>query len=83
MGRRSSDELFHRPDEVNPEKCAKRSIHNASHLLVASKFASGTFPAFLMCGQQLPFAGDGFGAAFSLSFEINALLGFGASYSSK
>ena len=64
MGRRSSDELFHRPDEVNPAKCAKRSIHNASHLLVASKFASGTFPSFLMCGQQLPFAGDGFGAAF-------------------
>lgn len=75
MGRRSSDELFHRPDEVNPAKCAKRSIHNASHLLVASKFASGTFPAFLMC-QQLPFAGDGFGAAFSLSFGTNARLGF-------
>ena len=69
MGRRSSDELFHHPDEVNPAKCAKRSIHNASHLLVASKFASGTFPTFLMCGQQLPFAGDGFGAAFSLSLR--------------
>ena len=69
MGRRSSDELFHHPDEVNPAKCAKWSIHNASHLLVASKFASGTFPTFLMCGQQLPFAGDGFGAAFSLSLR--------------
>jgi hypothetical protein len=77
MRRRSSDELFHRPDEVNPAKCAKRPIHNASDLLVASKFASGTF------GQQLPFAGDGFGAAFSLSFEINAPLGFAGSCSSK
>ena len=52
MGRRSSDELFHRPDEVNPAKCAKRSIHNASHLLVASKFASGTFPTFLMAANS-------------------------------
>jgi hypothetical protein len=52
MGRRSLDELFHRPDEVNPAKCAKRSIHNASHLLVASKFASGTFPTFLMAANS-------------------------------
>ena len=44
------------------------------------KIRSGTFPAFLMCGQQWPFAGDGVGAAFSLSFEINAPLGFAGSF---
>jgi hypothetical protein len=28
-------------------------VAQASHLLVASKFASGTFPTFLMCGQTV------------------------------
>ena len=50
-------DCFIRTDAVNPAKCPKRSIQNASHLVVASTFAGGAFPAFLMSGQ-LPLGGD-------------------------
>jgi hypothetical protein len=45
--------------------------------------AKTLLPRQCSAGNSLPFAGDGFGAAFSLSFEINAPLGFAGSCSSK
>ena len=69
-------DCFDRRDAVNPAKCQKRSIQNASHLLVASIFASGAFPALLMYGRQLPFGGDALVQRFSTHCWVSAVMFF-------
>ena len=69
-------DCFDRRDAVNLAKCPKRSIQNASHLLVASMFASRAFPALLMYGRQLPFGGDALEQRFSTHRWVSAVMFF-------
>ena len=69
-------DCFDRRDAVNPAKCPKRSTQNASHLLVASMFASRAFPALLMYDRQLPFGGDGLVQRFSTHCWVSAVIFF-------
>src|SRR6516225_967732 len=69
-------DCFDRRDAVNPAKCPKRSTQNASHLLVASMFASRAFPTLLMYDRQLPFGGDGLVQRFSTHCWVSAIMFF-------